>query len=53
VARKVSRFRDRRVALLASAFAELQPAEQRELGAAVELMQQIAARLPDLAETDA
>jgi DNA-binding MarR family transcriptional regulator len=53
VARRVSRFRDRRVALLASAVAELEPAERRQLRATVELMQRIAARLPDLAEPDA
>jgi DNA-binding MarR family transcriptional regulator len=53
VARRVLRFRDRRVALLASAFAELEPAERRQLRATVELMQRIAARLPDLAEPDA
>jgi DNA-binding MarR family transcriptional regulator len=53
VARRVSRFRDRRVALLASAFAELQPAQRRQLRATVELMQQVAARLPELVEPDA
>lgn len=53
VARKVSRFRDRRIALLASAFDELQPAERRQLAAGIELLQQVAARLPDLAEPDA
>jgi DNA-binding MarR family transcriptional regulator len=50
---KVGRFRDRRVALLASAFAELPPIDRRRLETAVELLQNVAQRLPDLVEAEA
>jgi DNA-binding MarR family transcriptional regulator len=53
MAAKVGRFRDRRVALLASAFAELRPADRQRLEAAIGLLQHVAARLPDLVEADA
>jgi DNA-binding MarR family transcriptional regulator len=52
-AREVERFRDRRIALLASAIAELPPAERRRLEAASPILGRLAARLPDLAELDA
>jgi DNA-binding MarR family transcriptional regulator len=52
-AREVGRFRDRRVALLASAIAELRPADRRRLEVAVPILAGLAARLPDLVETDA
>jgi hypothetical protein len=50
---KVGRFRDRRVALLASGIAELRPADRRRLDAAVSILSRVAGRLPDLAEPDA
>jgi len=53
MAEKVGRFRDRRLALLTTAFAELRPAERRRLETAVGLLQQVAARLPDLVAPDA
>jgi DNA-binding MarR family transcriptional regulator len=53
MADKVGRFRDRRVAMLASAFAELPPTELQRLEAGVALLQQVAARLPELGEVDA
>ena len=50
--RKVDRFRDRRVALLAAAIAELRPAERRRLAETASLLRRLASRLPELAETD-
>jgi DNA-binding MarR family transcriptional regulator len=50
---KVGRFRDRRVALLASGIAELRTADRRRLDAAVSILSRVAGRLPDLAEPDA
>jgi DNA-binding MarR family transcriptional regulator len=50
--RKVDRFRDRRVALLAAAIAELRPAERRRLAETTSLLRRLASRLPELAETD-
>ena len=50
--RKVGRFRDRRVALLASGIAELRPADRRRLEAAASILTRVAARLPDLVELD-
>jgi len=50
---EVERFRDRRIALLASAIAELRPAERRRLEGASAILGRLAARLPDLAELDA
>jgi len=52
-ARNVGRFRDRRVALLAAAIAELPPADWRRLEAAVPILGRLAARLPDLVEPSA
>ena len=52
-ARKVARFRDRRVALLASGVAELRPADRRRLEAAVAVLARLAERLPELAEPGA
>ena len=52
-ARKVARFRDRRVALLASAIAELPPADRRRLDTATPILGRLAARLPDLVEPGA
>ena len=48
---KLDRFRDRRVALLATAIAELRPAERRQLAATSTLLRRLASRLPELAET--
>jgi DNA-binding MarR family transcriptional regulator len=50
---KVGRFRDRRVALLASGIAELRPADRRRLEAAASILSRVALRLPDLVELDA
>jgi DNA-binding MarR family transcriptional regulator len=52
-ARRVGRFRDRRVALLASGIAELGPAERSRLHDAVAILGRVAARLPELAEPGA
>jgi DNA-binding MarR family transcriptional regulator len=52
-AREVGRFRDRRVALLASAIAELRPADRRRLEAALPVLGGLAGRLPELLESDA
>jgi DNA-binding MarR family transcriptional regulator len=52
-ARVVGRFRDRRVALLAAAIAELRPADRRRIEGAAEILGRIAARLPELVEPDA
>jgi DNA-binding MarR family transcriptional regulator len=52
-ARKVGRFRDRRVALVASAIAELRPADRRRLEAAVPILGALAERLPELVEPGA
>jgi DNA-binding MarR family transcriptional regulator len=49
-ARKVGGFRDRRVALVASAIAELRPADRRRLEAAVPVLAGLAERLPDLVD---
>jgi DNA-binding MarR family transcriptional regulator len=51
-AREVGRFRDRRVALLASAIAELRPADRRRLEAALPVLGAVAGRLPELLESD-
>jgi len=51
--RKVERFRDRRIALLASAIAELRPADRRRLDAAVPVLGRLGARLPELVEPGA
>jgi DNA-binding MarR family transcriptional regulator len=51
-AREVGRFRDRRVALLASAIAELRPADRRRLEAALPVLGGLAERLPELLESD-
>jgi DNA-binding MarR family transcriptional regulator len=51
-AEKVVRFRDRKVALLASGIGELRPAEQRKLAAAAHLLRRVSERLPELAEAD-
>jgi DNA-binding MarR family transcriptional regulator len=50
---EVGRFRDRRVALLASAIAELRPADRRRLEAAADVLARLAGRLPDLVDADA
>jgi DNA-binding MarR family transcriptional regulator len=47
---RVSRFRDLRVALLAAAIAELGAADRRRLEAAVPILGNLAARLPELVE---
>ncbi len=46
-------FRDRRVALLAQAIAELPAAERRRLAEGAEALTRLAARLPELAAPDA
>ena len=51
-AREVVRFRDRRVALLAAAIAELRPADRRRLEAALPVLGGLAERLPELLESD-
>jgi DNA-binding MarR family transcriptional regulator len=45
--RKVRAFRDRRVAMLSAAMAQLSPGEQRRLAGAVDVLGRLAARLPD------
>ena len=52
-ARNVGRFRDRRVSLVASAIAELRPADRRRLEAAVPILGGLAERLPELVEPGA
>jgi DNA-binding MarR family transcriptional regulator len=52
-AREVGRFRDRRVALLAAAVAELGPSDRRRLEAALPVLGRLAERLPALLETRA
>jgi DNA-binding MarR family transcriptional regulator len=52
-ARRVEGFRDRRVALLASAIDELRPGDRRRLEAAAAVLARVADRLPDLVEPDA
>ena len=49
-ARRVARFRDRRVALVASAIAELRPADRRRLEAALPVLDRVASRLPELVD---
>ena len=51
--RRLSRFRDRRVALLAAGIEELRPADRRRLEAAVPILAQVAERLPSLLLIDA
>jgi DNA-binding MarR family transcriptional regulator len=46
-------FRDRRVALLAHAIAELPPADRRRLADGAQVLTRLAARLPELAVPDA
>lgn len=46
-------FRDRRVALLAQAIAELPPADRRRLAEGAEVLARLAARLPELVAPDA
>jgi DNA-binding MarR family transcriptional regulator len=53
IAGEVGRFRDRRIALLASAISELRPGERRRLAAAAAVLGRVAERLPELAEHDA
>ena len=45
--RKVTAFRDRRVAMLSAAMTQLSPSEQRRLLGAVDVLGKLAGRLPD------
>ena len=50
---KVGAFRDRRLAMLAAAMADLPPRDRRRVRGAVEVMGQLAAQLPDRVAADA
>jgi DNA-binding MarR family transcriptional regulator len=49
---KVGAFRDRRIAVLAAAMAELSPRDQHRLVGGVELLGRLAARLPGMSVSD-